>query len=184
MFLTRTLWNASKQASGGKLIHPKVAVFDLDHTVWPFGIDGYQFIPPYYQHEGKVFDQHRQEIRHYPDIPKIFSHLHQNGVQIAAASRTKFPSGAYRVLSLFGFDQLIHYFEIYPGQKFKHFERIQQQSKADYSEMIFFDDEERNVIDIRKLGVFVTFVDRELGVTEKLFHDSLHQYSQSRLAKE
>ncbi|OTF80183.1 magnesium-dependent phosphatase 1-like protein [Euroglyphus maynei] len=156
---------------------PRLAVFDLDHTVWPFGIDGFQYIPPYFYHEGKLIDVHGQEIRHFSDFPHIFQLLRDKGIQIAVASRTKFPTGAYHLIELFDWQKYINYYQIYPGVKVKHFERIREESAINFNEMIFFDDEERNIIDVgQQLGVDAILVDHETGVTEKIVIESLENF--------
>lgn len=179
MLLTRVLRNVAKQTNG-KLKLPKVVVFDLDHTVWPFGIDSFKLVPPYHYYHGKLIDMCQQEIKTFPDIKKIFEYLHVNGVEIAAASRTQYPTGALHLLNMLGFDKYINYYEIYPGQKLKHFEKIQIQSGAKYNEMVFFDDEERNIIDISPLGVMTVYINSETGVTMEVFEETMKKYSESK----
>lgn len=47
--------------------------------------------------------------------------------------------------------------EIYPGNKTTHFRRIHSQSKIEYKDMLFFDNERRNCIDVGKLGVVCVY---------------------------
>ncbi|XP_059746605.1 magnesium-dependent phosphatase 1 isoform X2 [Bos taurus] len=94
---------------------PKLAVFDLDYTLWPFWVDTH-VDPPF----------------------------HKN--------RTGEVEGANQLLELF---DLVRYFvhrEIYPGSKVTHFERLQRKTGVPFSQMIFFDDEKRNIVDVSKLG--------------------------------
>ncbi|XP_075805878.1 magnesium-dependent phosphatase 1 isoform X4 [Microtus pennsylvanicus] len=94
---------------------PKLAVFDLDYTLWPFWVDTH-VDPPFHK------------------------------------SRTGETEGANQLLELF---DLIKYFvhrEIYPGSKVAHFERLHQKTGVPFSQMVFFDDEKRNIIDVGKLG--------------------------------
>lgn len=164
------------------LILPKIAVFDLDHTVWNFGIDGYQLIPPYYidKQTGKLLDQCSQEITHFPDIPTIFNYCKSQSIDIGLASRTKWPNGAKDVLNLLQLKPYVKYMEIYPGQKMKHFERIKEESGVDFGDMIFFDDELRNIEDVSKMGVHSVLVDHDKGVTEEVFHAELDKFSKDK----
>ena len=76
------------------------------------------------------------------------------------------------MLGVLGVDKLFDYMEIFPSQKYAHFKKykkhllshlcfipairlyssIKKSSGIDYSDMLFFDDEYRNIRDISKLG--------------------------------
>ena len=43
--------------------------------------------------------------------------------------------------------------EIYPSTKTKHFNSIAKKSGVPYSNMVFFDDEHRNIRDVGEMGV-------------------------------
>ena len=171
---------ANNYYSTSRITLPRLAIFDLDHTVWPFGIDGFQYTPPYFYHEGQLIDVHGKEIRHFPDFPRIFELLQEKGIQIAVASRTKYPTGAYRLIDLFDWHKYINYYHIYPGEKIKHFERINKESGIDFDRMIFFDDEQRNINDVSILGVDAILVNNETGATEKIVRESLENFAIKR----
>ncbi|KAK4051934.1 hypothetical protein OIV83_002639 [Microbotryomycetes sp. JL201] len=60
--------------------------------------------------------------------------------------------------------------EIYPGSKLKHFRAIHEATGIPYEEMLFFDDESRNM-EVTKLGI--TFVLVRDGVNRQLFESGL-----------
>ena len=49
--------------------------------------------------------------------------------------------------------------QIYPGSKIKHFERLRSSSGVAYTDMVFFDDEHRNAEVGTKLGVDFVLVE-------------------------
>lgn len=63
------------------------------------------------------------------------------------------------------FDYFDH-MEIYPATKTKHFAAIQADSKIDYKDMLFFDDEQRNQIVGSSLGVTFCLVGDGMSVEE------------------
>ena len=85
-------------------------------------------------------------------------------------SRTDDPPASRELLGVLGVDKLFDYMEIFPSQKYAHFKKykinihkhfcfshvifssIKKNSGIDYPDMLFFDDEYRNIRDISKLG--------------------------------
>ncbi|XP_049982049.1 magnesium-dependent phosphatase 1 isoform X1 [Alexandromys fortis] len=131
---------------------PKLAVFDLDYTLWPFWVDTHVDPPFHKSSDGTVRDRRGQNIRLYPEVPEVLERLRSLGVPVAAASRTGETEGANQLLELF---DLVKYFvhrEIYPGSKVAHFERLHHKTGVPFSQMVFFDDEKRNIIDVGRLG--------------------------------
>jgi magnesium-dependent phosphatase 1 len=71
---------------------PKLVVFDLDYTLWPFWVDTH-VTPPIKATEGglKVKDRYGEGYGFYSDIAGLFEALKQKGIAIGAASRTHAP---------------------------------------------------------------------------------------------
>ncbi|EPY89938.1 hypothetical protein CB1_000067024 [Camelus ferus] len=123
-----------------------------DYTLWPFWVDTHVDPPFHKRSDGTVRDRRGQTVRLYPEVPEVLERLQGLGVPVAAASRTGEVEGANQLLELF---DLVRYFvhrEIYPGSKITHFERLQRKTGVPLSQMIFFDDERRNIVDVSKLG--------------------------------
>jgi len=137
----------------------KLFVFDLDFTLWDAGgtwCDATN--PPYYWSDGVLLDQSNSEMELYPDVIPVLEELKRNNRKIAAASRTFEPSWAQDLLHLFDIDKYFDLKEIYPSSKIQHFSKIKKHFRMAYSEMVFFDDEHRNIHEVRKLGVEAVFV--------------------------
>lgn len=62
------------------------------------------------------------------------------------------------MLRLLDWNKYFPYQEIYPGRKTTHFAKIQKESEIPYKDMLFFDDEHRNIKDISAIGVTCVFV--------------------------
>nr|XP_012140052.1 PREDICTED: magnesium-dependent phosphatase 1-like isoform X2 [Megachile rotundata] len=124
---------------------PKLLVFDLDYTLWPFWVDTH-VTPPFKKKGNDVVDAHGQIIRYYKEVPDILKRLSEE-YELGVASRTSEIQGANQLLKLFNWDKYFKYKEIYPGCKVSHFSKIQKASGIDYKDMIFFDDEHRNIVD-------------------------------------
>lgn len=160
--------------------YPRLIVFDLDHTLWPFGVDNFFFKPPYHKNNGKIYDNENKQMVCFPEVPNVLSQLSSDGIQLGVASRTEYPSGAHSLIHLLNWSQYFSYKEIYPGSKVKHFHNFKINSQLNYREMLFFDDEQRNVDDIQPLGVFTVLVDGEVGVTKALVSDAIKKFVDNR----
>lgn len=108
----------------------------------------------------------------YPETLQVLEHWSKK-CEIAVASRTSYPPGAESLLNLFGIDKYIKYREIYPGCKHTHFASLKKKSTFEYSEMIFFDDEMRNIRDLKKLGVESVLINSDVGVTMKIIQEAV-----------
>lgn len=160
---------------------PKLVVFDLDETLWPWGVDDFYFKPPYkkQKRDGKevVVDSKGRLMDPFKDSEIILAELQANNIDIAAASRTTYPVGAFSLLDLLDWRKYFKYTEIYPGCKVKHFEQFKKQSGLMYEKMLFFDNEYRNIADISKLGVTSILVDSDAGCTIEDLNRGLQKFA-------
>lgn len=147
---------------------PKMIVFDLDYTLWPFWVDTH-VTPPLKAsptHESAK-DRFGETFTFYNDVPAILHSLREHGIKVGAASRTSAPDLGREMLRLLHISdgegkkrKAIEYFdflEIYPGSKITHFVKLQKATGLRYEEMLFFDDESRNR-NVESLGVHMQLV--------------------------
>ena len=112
----------------------------------------------------------------YPETLAVLQ-KYSKQCHIAVASRTTFPKGADLALKLFGFDEYIDYREIYPGCKVAHFTSLCEKTGVNFEEMLFFDDEPRNIRDMTRAGVECVLVDEDIGVTLDLVDKATKRFS-------
>lgn len=168
---------------------PRLFVFDLDYTLWPFWVDTHvngslKPAPGPHQQTAAV-DRTGERFSFYADVPAVLHVLRDvvPGVRLAVASRTCAPDLARDLLKLLhvpsaggeGRDpkkikprRAVEMFEagleMYPTSKLRHMEALQKRTGVAYEDFLFFDDEARNR-DTEKLGVTMWLV-RD-GVTWK-----------------
>ena len=137
----------------------KLFVFDLDFTLWDAGGGWCDTTnPPYAWENGKLLDSSGDWIRLYDDVSSILKELKIQNKFIVAASRTYRPDWAQDLLHLFEIDKYFYLKEIYPSSKIQHFHKIQKHFTIPYNEMVFFDDEYRNIEEVGSLGVETVLV--------------------------
>ncbi|KAK0119663.1 hypothetical protein ONS95_011100 [Cadophora gregata] len=147
---------------------PKLIVFDLDYTLWPFWVDTHVTAPlkaaPTHD---SVKDRFGESFSFYNEVPSILSSLQSSGIKVGAASRTSAPDLGREMLRLLHVADVdgkkrkaIEFFdhlEIYPGSKITHFNKLQKATGLRYEDMLFFDDEARNR-NVESLGVTMYLV--------------------------
>ncbi|KAF2449314.1 magnesium-dependent phosphatase-1 [Karstenula rhodostoma CBS 690.94] len=157
---------------------PKIVVFDLDYTLWPFWVDTHVTGPLKAQEGGlKVKDRYGEGYGFYAHVGGILDALKQKGILIGAASRTHAPDLGREMLKLLKIpsstsssssSRAIDYFDhlqIYPGNKTTHFERIHRDSGVAFEDMLFFDDESRNK-NVEVLGVVMQLIRDGVTINE------------------
>lgn len=139
-------------------------VFDLDFTIWDCGGTWCDHTsPPYYRENGAIRDEDGRSITLYPDVIPILDELASQDVALAVASRTYAPDWANELMELFGIKKYFQNFEIYPGSKIEHFQSLQLKTGICFDEMIFFDDEYRNIDEVGRLGVNAVYVENGIN---------------------
>lgn len=156
---------------------PKLIVFDLDYTLWPFWVDTHVTPPlkPSTTHDSAK-DRFGETFAFYSDVPSILFSLRERGIKVAAASRTSAPDLGREMLRLLHIadgegkkKKAIDYFdhlEIYPGSKITHFVKLQKATGLRYEDMLFFDDESRNR-NVESLGVYMYLVSTDRFLSAK-----------------
>ena len=152
-------------------MHFSLLVFDLDFTLWDAGGTWCDHTsPPYHRINNHVVDSEGSTIFLYPEVKPLLHKLSKDLI-LAIASRTYRPEWAKELMKLFGIDQYFRYMEIYPGSKTGHFHQLQYRSKIPFGEMLFFDDEMRNVEEVARLGVTSVLVNE--GITGNIVFGNL-----------
>ena len=140
-----------------------IVVFDLDFTVWDAGGTWCDHLdPPFSISDGRVVDRYDSHVRLYPDVRDILEELSDAGHFLSVASRTGRPDWARELMELLEIRHLFEHEEIYPGSKVTHFRGIAEASGSEYANMVFFDDEHRNIVEVGALGVHAVHVTRGL----------------------
>ena len=104
--------------------------------------------------------------------------MKDSGFILGVASRTCEIKGAKILIQTLGWNEYFSHQEIYPGCKVTHFESLSRNSKVDLQDMLFFDDEHRNIRDLTQKGVVSIFV--ESGVNTEVIHAGLKQFAKER----
>lgn len=175
---------------------PKLFVFDLDYTLWPFWVDTHvsgSIKPAPNSQNTAAVDRTGERFAFYTDIPSILHVLRDviPNVKLAVASRTCAPDLARDMLRILhvpsaggegkdskkikprkAHEMFEGGLEMYPTSKLRHMEALQKRTGIAYEDFLFFDDEARNR-DTEKLGVTmwlvrdgVTWKEIETGVVE------------------
>ncbi|CAD7695298.1 unnamed protein product [Ostreobium quekettii] len=119
---------------------PGMVVFDLDYCTWPFWCEMYT-----------VSDTPRL----YPEAGDIIEAIKDSGVAFGVASRTPTPHVARAFLNRLGLTEKIDFLQLIPAadgfdqrsaqKDTAHFPNLKRDSGLPYSDMLFFDDEHKNV---------------------------------------
>uniref|UniRef100_A0A093V3K1 Putative magnesium-dependent phosphatase P8B7.31 n=1 Tax=Talaromyces marneffei PM1 TaxID=1077442 RepID=A0A093V3K1_TALMA len=166
-----------------KLPLPKLIVFDLDYTLWPFWVDTHVSAPVKPKdNNSRCVDKWGESFAFYPAVSSILYSAKSHNIPLGIASRTHAPDlardmlKALHVIPTFTDNpaardtrrrtvralDYFDYIQIFPSDKTQHFTRIHQACNIPYDQMLFFDDEARN-----------RNVQTELGVTFCLIREGM-----------
>ncbi|PRT55714.1 Putative magnesium-dependent phosphatase P8B7.31 [Wickerhamiella sorbophila] len=157
---------------------PKLIVFDLDYTLWPFWCDTHVSMPVKALNDNQIIvDSQGDCFTFYEEVPMLLKLLNENkNFELCVASRTQTPAVAKALLQNLHVDgqpsEKIFRSVLYgTGSKVTHFEQLKKLTGVDYHEMLFFDDESRNRDVEHKLGVVFCHV--ENGMTMHLYKQGI-----------
>lgn len=141
---------------------PLLVVFDLDYTLWPFYCD---------------CRSRSDNPRLYREARGILNALKEREIKMAVASRTPTPDIARVYLNKLGLNSFFVGMEIFPSwtHKTEHLKNIQQSTSIPYNSMLFFDDEDRNIQAISRMGVTSVLVDN--GISVEALKEGLRSYA-------
>ncbi|KDP29765.1 hypothetical protein JCGZ_18700 [Jatropha curcas] len=141
---------------------PRLVVFDLDYTLWPFYCDCY------YEDDTPYL---------YPQAKGILEALKEKGIEVAIASRSPTSQIAKSFLAKLGINSMFVAQEIFSSwtHKTEHFQRIHRKTGVPFSSMLFFDDEDRNIQATSKMGVTSILVGN--GVNLGALRQGLSEFS-------
>uniref|UniRef100_A0A803PDW2 Hyaluronan/mRNA-binding protein domain-containing protein n=1 Tax=Cannabis sativa TaxID=3483 RepID=A0A803PDW2_CANSA len=96
----------------------------------------------------------------------VLNALKEKGIDLAVASRTPTPKVASAFLKTLAIDSIFLAKEIYPSSthKTKHFQEIHNKTGVPFSSMLFFDDEDRNIRAVSKMGVTCILVENGVNL--------------------
>ncbi|XP_060175909.1 uncharacterized protein LOC132606433 [Lycium barbarum] len=156
--------NEAMEIMGMFQVLPRLVVFDLDYTLWPFYCEC----------------RSKQQMPYlYPHGKGILYGLKDKGVNIAVASRSPTPDIANTFLDKLGLSSMFVAKEIFSSwtHKTEHFQKISRRTGVPYKEMLFFDDEDRNIEAVSKMGVTSILVDD--GVNLEALRQGLSEFAQN-----
>ncbi|OMO85246.1 Magnesium-dependent phosphatase-1, eukaryotic/arcaheal type [Corchorus capsularis] len=148
---------------------PRLVVFDLDYTLWPF----------YCECRSK-----REMPSLYPHAKGILSALKEKGVDLAIASRSPTADIANTFLDKLNIKSMFVTKEIFSSwtHKTDHFQRIHSRTGIPFNSMLFFDDENRNIQAVSKMGVTSIYVGN--GVNLGALRQGLTEFTENQNASE
>ncbi|KAL2343839.1 hypothetical protein Fmac_005124 [Flemingia macrophylla] len=159
------------QIMGVFQVLPRLIVFDLDQTLWPF----------YCECRSK-----RDTPSLFPQTRGILHALKHQRVDVAIASKSPTPDIATTFLDKLSIRSMFVAEEIFYSwtHKTDHFQRIHSKTGVPYNSMLFFDDDNNNIKErqsqISKVGVTSILVGN--GVNLGAFRDGLTKFSQNSKA--
>ncbi|PQQ01091.1 magnesium-dependent phosphatase 1 [Prunus yedoensis var. nudiflora] len=143
---------------------PRLVVFDLDYTLWPF----------YCECRSK-----REMPSLYPHARGILYALKEKGIDLAIASRSPTADIAKTFIDKLSIKSMFVAQEIFSSwtHKTDHFQRIHTRTGVPFNSMLFFDDENRNIQAVSNMGVTSILVGN--GVTVGALRQGLTKYSEN-----
>jgi len=171
---------------------PAAVLFDLDMTCWAWTMAIESHGPPYtaFANDVGATDCAGKRLRLCKDVPEIFRILHAAKIPIVLCSRSCVPNWCKEFIANcpldpkndpnLKFGDVIHSSSVIRGglKKTKHLKEIRAAIDVPFQQLLFFDDDERNCDEGRRLGVRCMQVPRSgAGVTMDNFTAGLRMFA-------
>ncbi|KAK7319487.1 hypothetical protein RJT34_04208 [Clitoria ternatea] len=154
----------AQEIMGAFQVLPRLVVFDLDYTVWPFYCECRS------KHDTPYL---------YPDVKGILNALKHQNIDLAIASKSPTPQIATTYLDKLNIRSMFVAEEIFYSwtNKIDHFQKIHSKTGVPFNSMLFFDDDDNNIQGVSKMGVTSILVRN--GVNLGAFREGLAKFSQN-----
>lgn len=188
----------SSSTSSAPARRPRLVVFDLDGTLWDpemyhlWGGGGAPFKPAR-DNSGDVEDRSGTIVHLLGNSRPLLADLTRadewKDTQVGVASSTDEPDWAeecmQKIVVVPGDEplkmkQCIDWEVIRKGNKRDHFRDLQRKTGVEFADMIFFDNERRNIVAVEPLGVTCVLVPR--GMTTKKWDEGLRDFAVANTA--
>ena len=170
---------------------PKAVVFDLDGCLW--APDMYMLwgggAPFSVEDDGTLRDCRGAKVEMLGSVPEVLFELKTDpkwkGVKVCVASCTDEPSWAQECLDKFklgdgtSLKSAMMVEEIHGGNKQGHLRNIAKRTNIALEDMLFFDNERGNCVDVSAIGVTVAYVPR--GVTALAWERALRDFPSNQI---
>ncbi|KAJ1454261.1 acid phosphatase-domain-containing protein [Pelagophyceae sp. CCMP2097] len=175
---------------------PKLVVFDLDATLWTPELFTLRRIAGYAA-ASLPGPRAGSDVKLIDGVADVFLELSTDpkwqGTRIGVASRTNKAPWAFNLLQQFTvvadgkertLDSMIPFKQIFPGDKDKHFQRLQKDSGVSFEDMLFFDDARGgkfgNCELVARCGVMAAHCPQ--GLTKDVWDNALNAYAKRKAA--
>lgn len=154
-------------------------IFDLDYTLWPFWADTHVNPPFHKDSQGIIRDAYNYKIQTYPEVYEILDKLKSKGYILCSISRTESPEVAKVLLEMTGLKKYFKHSIFDVGSKISGIKSIiKEENLNGLKYTALFDDEDRNISDAKRNGVFPIKVNDEYGITKELVNQKLKEMHQ------
>ena len=166
---------------------PKMVVFDLDFTLWRPELYQLSSGPPFrVSNDGCVLTARGERLELFPAARRALAELASANVPVAIASRASEVTWAHDIIRLMCVDATRTMADVIGdapvvvqgGSKVRHLKHIAAASGVKLIDMLFFDNERSNIMEVEKLGCTCIYCPR--GLTDECFRDGVQLHIANR----
>lgn len=166
---------------------PRIIVFDLDYTLWPYFMDCHVVPPIKSTINNNIQDARGTEYKAFDDVTRILRTLKEKCLDddghLAIASRSSTTDLAMQGIRIYGWEKYLSSFQIYPKIKNIHMKEIKNELKFDdFTDVLFFDDEQYNYKPTAQLGVVPFIITKKYGLSMEAMFEGLKCFEAKKAA--